>query len=147
LRPGAEGDVSDVHVSDAVQGYGVRHDELTATDARYTISDRGEPLSTHIEHRNAGTEIGSGPVKRKGRWQLADEAVRATALSWENGAGPVQVIPLGLVAAVAVEDLSAVVLAVQHVASQAILCTTLNSPGPVSDPPHDLSNFSSAANL
>src|SRR5262249_6792401 len=63
----------------------------------------------------------------------------------------VQVVPLGLVLAVAVEHLHAMVLAVGHIhqpsASQVILCAMLNSPGSVPGSPQERSSFCRSESL
>lgn len=63
----------------------------------------------------------------------------------EHAAGPKQIVPFSLETTIAVKNLDPMVLAIrnealQRSASQVMLCTMLNSPGAVPDPPDDFSN-------
>ena len=59
-----------------------------------------------------GPRLGALPVDRHARAEFADDEIRRFAAAAMQRAGPVQIIPLRLVFAVAVEHLDAVVLAV-----------------------------------
>ena len=76
------------------------------------IADARQQIAAVIDDADPRPEIGDVAVDRLNRAELADIADRVTDIIHVEAARPVQVVPLGLVAAVAVEHLDAVVLAV-----------------------------------
>jgi len=65
-----------------------------------------------VDDADPGAEVGAVAVDRLHRPQFADIADRMAGIVHVKPARPVQIIPLGLILAVAVEDLNPMVLTV-----------------------------------
>ena len=92
----------------------VRRDELAGLECRPCVPPRrASSLPLVVDDADARAEIGHVAVDRHARAELADIEDRALCRGGRyRPQGPVQVVPLRLVFAVAVEHLHAVVLAV-----------------------------------
>ncbi len=75
-------------------------------------AEAGDAVALGVDDREPRAEIGHLAVDRKTRAEFADDERRLLAAAAAQRAGPVQIVPLRLVFAVAVEHLHAVVLAV-----------------------------------
>jgi hypothetical protein len=79
------------------------------------VDDAGEPLAGMVDDAEPRADVRHIAIDRHAGAELADVADRAFAGRHEQRAGTVDVVPLALVAALAVEDLHAVALAVRHI--------------------------------
>jgi hypothetical protein len=109
-------DLADVDVAARVDREPVRRDELPVLEARPrpAAEARDEPALA-VDDGEARSDVGLIAVHRHPRPELADDELRFRPAAAVQAARPVHVDPLRLVAAVAVEHLDAVVLAVGHV--------------------------------
>src|SRR4051794_16947608 len=111
--PGGMRDLGHVDVAVLVHRQPVRRHELPRRFAQ--LAEAAEQLALHVQHADARAEIGRLDVHVEPRPQLPHIAAGALALAEEQRAGPVQVVPLPLVLAAAIEDLHPVALAVRHI--------------------------------
>src|SRR5450755_1176269 len=111
--PVGDADFAEIDVALRIQCDAVRCKEFAGLKAGTILA--AEPcnaLSLGIDDGQARAQIWRLQVDRHARTQLADNEIRLPAAAAMQRAGPMQIIPLRLVFAVAVEHLHAVVLAV-----------------------------------
>ena len=93
----------------------VRRQELRRREPGMGIADPRQDVALVIEDAEPRPQIGSVAVDRHRRAELTDITERMVAVGHEQPARAVQVVPLRLVPAMAVEYLHAMVLAVRHI--------------------------------
>jgi len=94
----------------------VWREEFAGLDARAIFSTKpGDAITLGVDDGEPWSEIGRFPVHVHARTEFADDERGLLAAAAAQRAGAMQVIPLHLVFAVAVEHLHAVVLAVGDV--------------------------------
>src|SRR5581483_7365364 len=114
-RPGAARQFADIDVSLGVDGDPVRRDELPGIDSGVRQAEPRQHLAVMRMDADPRPDIGPVAVDFALRPAFADIAQRIAAGFHPHAVGPVQVVPLGLPFAVAVEHLDAVVFAVGDV--------------------------------
>src|SRR5829696_8475268 len=110
--------LADIDVALAVDGQAMRRQELAGFLAGPVLAAQaGDQAALLVDDGEAGTDVGVLAVDRHSRSQLTDDELRvlAPAGAAEERTGPVHVVPLLLVLAVAVDHLHAMVLAVGDV--------------------------------
>src|SRR5712691_2134828 len=100
--------LADIEVAARIDGEAVRPDKRGRFGPGERVADPRQQLALVVDDADPRPEIGVEAVDR----ELADIADRAVRVGHVETAGPVQVVPLRLVLAVAVEDLDPMVLAV-----------------------------------
>ena len=110
-----------------------------------------KPRALTINDGKARPEIGCIEIDTHPRPQFTyDEGRRPTPAAIQ-ATRPVQVVPLRLVFAGAIEYLNTVVLAIGNVDPavfiRGMLCAILNCPGSLPDSPHDISSLPAGENL
>src|SRR6266481_7038480 len=111
--PVGDADLAEIDVALRIQRNAVRCEEFAGLEAGTILAaEPRDALSPGVDNGQAGAQIWRLQVDRHARTQLADDEIRLPAAAAMQRAGPVQIIPLRLVFAVAVEHLHAVVLAV-----------------------------------
>src|SRR6202163_401880 len=114
--PVGDADFAEIDVALRIQRDAVRCEEFAGLEARTILAaEPRDALSLGVDDGQAGAQIWRLQVDRHARTQLADNEIRLPAAAAMQRAGPVQIIPLRLEFAVAVEHLHAVVLAVRHI--------------------------------
>ena len=94
----------------------MRREEFAGLDARAVLAaEPRDPLALGVDHGKPRSEIRHLAVDRHAGAELADDEVRMPAAAAMQCAGAVQIIPLRLVSAVAVEYLHPVVLAIGNI--------------------------------
>ena len=115
-RPGGHGDLADIEVAARIDREPVRREELPRPRAgERLVAEPRQHLALVVQHRDARPEIGRAAIEPVIGPDLADVADRAFARRHVEPARPVQVVPLRLELAVAVEHLHAMVLAIRHI--------------------------------
>src|SRR5271163_1021347 len=112
LRPGGPGNLADIDVAVPVDGEPVRRQKPPELGAGRRVAKPADQFALVVDDRDPRPEIGNVAADRSGGSHFADIANWLTAVGHVKAARAVQVLPLGLVPAVAVEHLDAVVLAV-----------------------------------
>src|SRR5215510_2921119 len=115
LRPVGPRHLAHIEVAVAVHGQSVRRQEFGRTQAWANPTQAGNALARVVDDSNPWAEVRDVAVDRLHRTEFADVADWAFARRHEQAAGAVQIVPLRLVLAVAVEHLHAMVLAVGHI--------------------------------
>jgi hypothetical protein len=130
-----------------VDGQPVRPDERGQRPSGKRVADPRQQFALIVDDADPRPEIGVEAINRK----FADIADWMANIIHVKPARPVEVVPLGLVLAIAVEYLDPVVLTVGHIdpamASVQMLWTRLNWPGSLPGSPHDSNNLPSGAYL
>src|SRR5205085_1275942 len=114
VLPGGPGNFADIDVAVAVDAEAVRRGELAGRQPGFFV-DPADHLTLARDDAEARPEIREILVDRLVRPQFADVADAVRAAFHVEAARSVQIVPLGLVFAVAVEDLHAMVLTVGDV--------------------------------
>src|SRR5262249_1467616 len=112
LRPIGPRYFANIKVAVAVNRKPVRRQEFGRAKAGTKPAQSGNTLAAIIDDGHPRAEIGHIAVDRLHRAEFADVANGALAGRHEQAARPMQVVPLGLVFAVAIEHLHAMVLAI-----------------------------------
>src|SRR6202163_2516402 len=114
--PVGDADFAEIDVALRIQRDAVRREEFAGRKAwTFLAAEPCNALSLGVDDGQAGAQIWRLQVDRHARTKLADNEIRLPAAAAVQRAGPVQIVPLRLVFAVAVEHLHAVVLAVRHI--------------------------------
>src|SRR5215510_9636874 len=117
-KPVRIADLADINVALAVHGEAVRREEAAGLQPRPVLAaEAGDYAALLVDDGEPRAEVGVAAVDRHARTQLTDDEVGIVpaARAAVERTGPVHVVPLQLVPAVAVEYLHAVVLAVGDV--------------------------------
>ena len=130
----------------------MRRNELAGTAATRRIGlNAGDQIALQIEDTEPGSDIRQIDIDRQMRPDFTDEAQRALAAGHEQSAGTVQIVPLRLELAVAVEHLNAVILAVGDIDPAVGIATNImrdvELAGQRAGPPQENSSFPSGAYL
>src|ERR1700687_3198272 len=114
--PVGDADFADIDVALGIQRDAVRCEELAGLEA-WTVFAAAprDALSLVIDDAQARTEIRHLTIDRQGGPELANDKIRRLAAAAMQRARAVQIIPLCLVFAVAVEHLHAVVFAIRDI--------------------------------
>src|SRR5271170_2707686 len=112
LRPGGPRDLADIDVAVAVDRQPVRRQKLAELGPGRGVAEAADQLALMVDDADPWPEIGNVATDRGGRADFADVANRLVAIGHVHTARAVQVLPLRLVLAVAVEHLHAVVFAI-----------------------------------
>ena len=112
LRPRGPGDLADIDVAARVDRETVRRQELAELGPGRRVAEAADQLAFMIDDADPRPEIGNIAADGSGRTDFADVADRLVTVRHVEAARAVQVLPLRLVLAVAVEDLDPMVLAV-----------------------------------
>ena len=110
-RPQCPADFADIDVAKRVDGHAVRAEKLCRPQPGVWIADPRQELALVIDDADPRPEIGFA-VYRRARTEFADIADRVLGVRHVEPARSVQVVPLGLIFAVAVEHLHSMVLAI-----------------------------------
>jgi len=121
-RPAGDSNLRNVHVTHRVYSYPMGRHELTLFEAGTLAANARELQSVVGDDRNSGAEIGRVPVHAHHRTELTNVAMGALSARHEHGRGAVQIVPLGLIAAIAVKDLDPMVLPIDHIDPAIIVC-------------------------
>src|SRR6266487_278213 len=109
-------DLGDVDGALGVGDHAVGGGELAGLLAPERSAEARDLLTLGVQHRHAGPEIGHVLVDGQGVAELAHvECAAVLGAVHEEAAGSVEIVPLALIPALAVEDLDAVVLAIRDV--------------------------------
>ena len=112
LRPCGPRNLADIHIASRVNGKSVRRQEFADLDSGRRLTKPADQLAVMIDNADARTEVGDITADRGGRANLADIKDRLAPVRHAQTARAVQVLPLCLELAVAVEHLNPVVFAV-----------------------------------
>ena len=94
----------------------MRGQEFAGLESRTIFpAEPRDALSPRVDDGQARAQIRHLAIDRHARTEFANDKIRLLAAAAIQRAGPVQIIPLRLVFAIAVEHLDAVVLAVGHI--------------------------------
>jgi hypothetical protein len=115
LRPVRPRYLADVKVAAAVHREPVGRQELGWTEAGPKPAQSGDSLARVVDDGHSRAEVRNVAADRLRRTEFADVAHRAFARRHEEAAWAVQVVPLRLVLAVAIEHLHAMILAVGYI--------------------------------
>src|SRR5216683_4116379 len=115
LRPLRPRHLADIEVAARVDGESVRPEKGGRRRPGMQIAEPRQELALIIDDADPRPEIGAVAVDRLHRTKFADIADRPVRIRHEDPARPVQIVPLRLVLAVAVEYLDPVVFAVGDV--------------------------------
>src|ERR1051326_1341017 len=115
LRPVRPRYFADIEVAAAVYSKSVRRQELGWTETRAEPAEPGNALAGMVDDRHPRPKVRHVAADRLHGTEFADVANRAFAGRHEQAARAMQVVPLGLVLAVAVEHLHAMILAIGHI--------------------------------
>src|SRR5262249_28144798 len=114
--PGGDADFAHINVTARIERKAVRREELAGVEARPLLpAEPRDTLALRVHNRQAGPEIRDLEVDWHARAEFADNEVRLLPATAVERAGPMQVVPLRLEFAVAVEHLHAVVLAIRDI--------------------------------
>src|SRR5204863_8864531 len=114
--PVGVGDLADVDVAFGIERQAVRGDELAGLEPGALLAaEPGDQLALAVHDGKARAQVGRLEIDGHAGSQLADDESGFLAAAAVEAARPVQVVPLRLVFAVAVEHLHTVVLAVGNV--------------------------------
>src|SRR6185295_5292001 len=115
--PVGDADFADIDVAARVQRDAVRRQEFSGLEAGTVLAaEPRDALALGVDDGQARPEIWHLPIDRHAGAELADNEVRVVRpAAATQRAGPVQIIPLRLVFAVAVEYLHAMVLSIGHI--------------------------------
>src|SRR6185295_12871177 len=104
---------ADIDVTLRIHRDAVRREKFAGLQPRAVLAaEPGDAVTLGVDDREPWAEIGHLAIDRQAGTELADNEIRLLAAAAAQRAGPVQIVPLRLVFAVAVEHLHAVVLAV-----------------------------------
>jgi len=96
-----------------IQRDAVRREEVAGLEARAVLAaEPGNAAAPGVDDGQARTQIRRIEVDRHAGAEFADDEIRMLAAAAMQRAGPMQIVPLRLILAIAVEHLHAVVLAV-----------------------------------
>src|SRR5439155_10139260 len=110
--PVRDTDLAGIDVTFRIQRDAVRRQEFPAGNTRAVLAaEPRDALALGVHDRQPWSEIGHLAVDGQARAELADHEGRALAAATAQRAGPVQIVPLRLVFAVAIKYLHAMVLA------------------------------------
>src|SRR5580700_4356866 len=112
LRPLRPRYLADIEVAVRVDRKPVRPEKRGRRGAGMRVAEARQQLTLMVDDADARTEVGAVAVDPHHRPELADITDRVPGVVHEQAAGPVQIVPLRLVFAVAVEHLDPVVLAI-----------------------------------
>src|SRR5580704_7574776 len=112
LRPLRPRDFADIEVAARIDAEPVRPEKRGRRGAGVHVAKARQQLALIVDDADPGPEVRAVAVDRLHRPELADIADRMTGIIHVEPAGPVQIVPLRLVFAVAVKHLDAVVFAV-----------------------------------
>src|SRR5262245_13528383 len=115
LRPCGPRNLADIHIASRVDGKPVRRQEFAELGSGRCLAKTADQLALMIDNADARAEVGDITADRGGRADLADVKDRFVAVRHAQPARTVQVLPLCLELAVAVEHLDAVVFAVRDI--------------------------------
>src|SRR5262252_7044831 len=115
LRPVGPRHLADIEVAVAVHRKPMRRQELGWTKARAKPAESRNALPRVVDNGDPRAKVRHIAAHRLHGAEFADVADRALAGWHEQAARTVQVVPLRLVLAVAVEHLHAMVLAIGHI--------------------------------
>ena len=115
LRPGCPRYLADIDIASRVDSESMRRQELSELGSGRCLTKPADQLALIIDNADARAEVGDITADRGRRADLADIKDRFVAVRQAQPARTVQVLPLCLELALAVEDLDAVVLAVGYV--------------------------------
>src|SRR5207249_2311290 len=111
-RPQCPGDLADIEVATRIDAHAVRADEPGRPQAGMRVAKPAQELALVVDDTDARPQVRALQVDPHRGPELADIADRMTSIVHVEAARAVQIVPLRLVLAVAVEDLHAVVLTV-----------------------------------
>src|SRR5215472_17962165 len=121
--PVGNADFANINVAFGVERDAMRSEELSTFNPGPLLAAKPrDARSFVIDDGQARTEIGHLAVDRHARAEFADDEIRMLAAAAQKRAGPVQVVPLRLVFAIAVEYLDAVVLAINNIDEAIRVC-------------------------
>src|SRR5260221_1049187 len=114
--PVGDADFADIDVALRIQREAVRREEFSGLEARAVLAAKPrDPLALGVNDGQARTQIRNLAIDRHARAELANDKIRLLAAAAVQRTGAMQIIPLRLVSAVAVEHLHAVVLTVRDI--------------------------------
>src|ERR1700687_1954334 len=114
--PVGDADFADIDVALRIQRDAVRREEFAGLEAGTVLAaEPGDALSLGVDDAQARAQIRHLAIDRHAGAKLANDEIRLPTAAAMQRAGPVQIIPLRLVSAVAVEHLHAMVLAVRDI--------------------------------
>src|SRR5258708_20521372 len=114
--PVGDADCADIDVALRIQREAVRREEFSGLEARAVLAAKPrDPLALGVNDGQARTQIRYLAIDRHARAELANDKIRLLAAAAMQRTGAMQIIPLRLVSAVAVEHLHAVVLTVRDI--------------------------------
>src|SRR5207248_7209790 len=111
-RPQCPCDLADIEITAGIDAHPVRADEPGRRQARMRVAEPAQQFALVVDDADPGPQVRALQIDRHRRPQLADIADRMPGIIHVKAARAVQIVPLSLVFAVAVEHLHAVVLAV-----------------------------------
>src|SRR5712692_5388862 len=113
---GRPGDLGHVDGPLGIGDHAVGGRELAGLLAAEWPAEACDLLTLGVQHRHAWPEIGHVLIHGQSVAELADvEGAAVLGAVHEEAAGAVEIVPLALVPALAVEDLDAMILAVRHI--------------------------------
>src|SRR5439155_20087544 len=112
LRAGGPGNHADINIVVRIDRKTMRRQELAKLGPCRRVAETTNQLALVVDDANPWPEIGDVAAYGSGRTDFADVEDRLMAVRHAEPAGAMQVLPLGLELAVAVEDLDAMVLTV-----------------------------------
>src|SRR6516225_4087459 len=112
LRPAGPRHLADIDIAMRVDRQSVRRKEFAEIGSSRGLSETADQLTLIVDDADSWPDIRDVAADRRGRADLADIKDRLVAVWHAEAARAMQILPLGLVFAVAVEHLHAVVLAV-----------------------------------
>src|ERR1700733_891555 len=112
LRPERARNLADVNVAARIGAQPMRTDIVGGPDARMLATDAREQIALVVDDRQPWPEVRVVAVGPRRRTEFADVADRAGAVRHEHAARAMQIVELRFVAAVAVEHLDTMVLAI-----------------------------------
>src|SRR5438552_453902 len=111
--PVGDADLADIDVAFGIERQPVRRQEFAGLKPRAMLAaEPCDAVALGIDDGQARAEIGHFQIDGHAGTEFADDEIRMLAAAAMQRAGPVQIVPLGLVSAVAVEHLDAVIFAV-----------------------------------
>src|SRR5260370_24514109 len=114
--PVGDADFADIDVVLRIQREPVRREEFAGLEAGAVLAAKPrDPLALGVNDGQARTQIRYLAIDRHARAELANDKIRLLAAAAMQRTGAMQIIPLRLVSAVAVEHLHAVVLTVRDI--------------------------------
>src|SRR3954453_21138602 len=114
--PVGDADFADINIAFRIHCDAVRREEFAGFQPRAVLAaEPGDAVALGVDDREPWAEIGHLAIDRQAGTEFADDEIRLFAAAAAQRAGPVQIVPLRLVFAVAVEHLHAVVLAIRDI--------------------------------